>query len=286
MPEMRSGLYLDHVLIAVHDLSAAAAAYTALGFKVTPEGRHPGRGTHNRLMAFGPEYLELIAVHDRRARPFRPSMDRFLSSGKGLYMFALGTGDITAASHAIRARGSDVGDPVPGRRDAGESPGYTWRSADLGRVLPGSECFLIQHDHSITERYTQPPQPLVHPNRVSGISHLTLAVRDSAAAARAWHAVLGVRFAPPEPREGALRYRLALGNCFLDLESPTGRGALSEFLATRGEGPFELGLRTVDFEAATTTMGLSGSVVETPEGRSVEIGCSLAAGARLRLVEG
>lgn len=282
---MKTDLHLDHVLIAVRDLSAAAAAYSALGFKVTPEGRHPGRGTHNRLMAFGPEYLELIAVHDRRARPFRPSMDRFLSAGEGLYMFALGTGDITAASDAIRSRGAAVGDPVPGRRAAGESPGYSWRSADLGRALPGSECFLIQHDHAIAERYTQPPRPLVHPNRVSGISHVTLAVRDSAAAARAWRAVLGVTFAPPEPREGALHYRLALGNCFLDLASPTGQGALSEYLAARGEGPFELGLRTDDFDAATTRMGLSGSVVETPEGRSAEIDRSLAAGARLRLVE-
>lgn len=282
---MTTDLYLDHVLIAVRDLSAAAAAYAALGFKVTPEGRHPGRGTHNRLMAFGPEYLELIAVHDRRARPFRPSMNRFLGAGEGLYMFALGTGDIANATTAIRTRGASVGDPVPGRRAAGAGPGYTWRSADLGRGLPGSECFLIQHDQSIAERYAQPPQPLVHPNRVSGINHITLAVRDSAAAARAWESVLGVKFAPPEAVGGLLRRRLTLDNCFLDLASPMGPGALSEFLAARGEGPFELGLKTSDFEAATAAMGLAGAVIGSAGGRSARVGRSEAAGARLVLVE-
>ncbi len=58
-------VYLDHVLIAVHDLSRAAAVFSQeLGFTLTPEGVHPGRGTHNRLIVFGPEYLELIAVRD------------------------------------------------------------------------------------------------------------------------------------------------------------------------------------------------------------------------------
>ena len=282
---MTADLYLDHVLIAVHDLAAAADAYAALGFKVTPEGRHPGRGTHNRLMAFGPEYLELIAVHDRRATPFRPGMNRFLSAGEGLYMFALGTGDIVTTTAAIRARGASVGDPVPGRRAAGTGPGYTWRSADLGRGLPGSECFLIQHDHSIAERYAEPPQPLAHPNRVSGISHITLAVRDSAAAARAWETALGVEFAAPETVEGFLRRRLALGNCFLDLASPAGPGALSEFLAARGEGPFELGLKSLDFEAAAAAMGLVGEVFESAGGRYARIDRSQAAGARLVLAE-
>ncbi len=286
---MMTDLYLDHVLIAVRSLAAAADAYAALGFKVTPEGRHPGRGTHNRLMAFGPEYLELIAVRDPSATPFRPSMSGFLSVGQGLYMFALGTSDITAVTAAIRARGVSVGDPVPGRRAAGEGPGYTWRSADLGRTLPGSECFLIQHDHPIAERYPRPLQPLIHPNRVGGIHHITLAVRDSAAAAQAWQAVLGVEFEPPEAIDGALRHRLTLGNCFVDLESPLGKGVLSEFLAAVGEGPFELGLKTVDIKAAAAAMDLAGAncgaVVDTADGRSVYIGRPSAAGARLRLVE-
>ena len=286
---MTDGLYLDHVLIAVRGLAAAADAYAGLGFKVTPEGRHPGRGTHNRLMAFGPEYLELIAVHDPSATPFRPSMTGFLGRGEGLYMIALGTDDIDATASALRARGVTVGDPVPGRRAGGAEPGYTWRSADLGRALPGSESFLIQHDQPAAERYRHPPRPLEHPNLVSGIHHILLAVRDSDAAARAWQGALGVEFGPPDATGGALRRRLALGNCFVDLASPLGPGALAEFLAAAGEGPFELALRTADIAAAAAAIGAAGRsrgpLADGADGRSLRIAGAAAAGVRLRLVE-
>ena len=37
---------LDHIVIAVRDLDAAGRVYSALGFTVTPGGRHP-EGTQN-----------------------------------------------------------------------------------------------------------------------------------------------------------------------------------------------------------------------------------------------
>ena len=227
---MTSGICLDHVLIAVRSLSSAADSYRSLGFKVAPEGRHPGRGTHNRLMVFGPEYLELIAVHDPSTTPFRPSMSSFLESREGLYMFALGTTDIDRAVAEIRSRGIDIDDPVPGRRDAGETPGYTWKSANLGGSLPGSECFLIQHDHTVAQRYTLPPDPAVHDNGVTGVHHVTLAVQDADAAARRWQDVLGIEAAGAVPMEGGVRRRIALDNARIDLESPVGPGPLVEFL--------------------------------------------------------
>ena len=63
-------LTLDHVLIAVRDLDATRDSYSALGFQVTPEGRHPGRGTSNRLVVFGPDYLELISVRESEEKLF------------------------------------------------------------------------------------------------------------------------------------------------------------------------------------------------------------------------
>ena len=286
---MTSGICLDHVLIAVRSLSSAADSYSSLGFKVTPEGRHPGRGTHNRLMVFGPEYLELIAVHDPSTTPFRPSMSSFLESSEGLYMFALGTSDIDATVDAMRSRGIDVGAPVPGRRDAGETPGYTWRSANLGSALPGSESFLIQHDHTVAQRYTLPPDPTIHDNGVTGVNHATLAVHDAAAAARRWQEVLGVDAAGPARIEGGLRSRIALDNALIDLESPTGPGPLAEFLRAYGEGPFELGLSTPDIEATAAAIrrgGAScGDIVDLDDGHSSLVPPASAAGVRLRLVQ-
>ena len=286
---MTVGIYLDHVLIAVRSLSSAADSYLSLGFKVTPEGRHPGRGTHNRLMVFGPEYLELIAVHDTATTPFRPSMSSFLETREGLYMFALGTSDIDRTVGEIRSRGIDIGVPVPGRRDAGETPGYTWKSANLGSALPGSECFLIQHDHTVAQRYTLPAAPTVHENGVTGIHHVTLAVHDSGAAALRWREVLGLEAGDPVAVQGGLRRRIALDNAYVDLESPSGPGALVEFLRTYGDGPFELGLETPDIEAAVAAIRRGGAdcgeVREGDDGTSSLIDRSDAAGVRLRLVQ-
>ena len=54
--------YVDHAIIGVADLAAAARDYEALlGVAVSPGGTHPGAGTHNRLVVLDPAYIELIA---------------------------------------------------------------------------------------------------------------------------------------------------------------------------------------------------------------------------------
>ena len=178
---------------------------------------------------------------------------------------------------------------MPGRRDAGETPGYTWKSANLGSALPGSECFLIQHDHTVAQRYTLPAAPTVHENGVTGIQHVTLAVHDSRTAALRWREVLGLEAGDPVAVQGGLRRRIALDNAYVDLESPSGPGALVEFLRTYGEGPFELGLETPDIEAAVAAIRRGGAdcgeVREGDDGTSSLIDRSDAAGVRLRLVQ-
>lgn len=57
---------LDHVLIAVADLTAAASFLEArYGLTSIEGGRHPGWGTANRIVPLGAAYLELVAVVDR-----------------------------------------------------------------------------------------------------------------------------------------------------------------------------------------------------------------------------
>lgn len=57
---------LDHVLIAVADLTAAAQELeTEQGLASVPGGRHAGLGTANRIVPLGDTYLELVAVVDR-----------------------------------------------------------------------------------------------------------------------------------------------------------------------------------------------------------------------------
>lgn len=54
---------LDHLVVAVRDLDAAAKAWQALGFTVTPEARHPW-GTANRLVQLDGFFVELLSVAD------------------------------------------------------------------------------------------------------------------------------------------------------------------------------------------------------------------------------
>ncbi len=55
---------LDHVVIAVSDLERAIADYCALGFTVEPGGSHPGRTSHNALVAFNLARSGFTAAQD------------------------------------------------------------------------------------------------------------------------------------------------------------------------------------------------------------------------------
>ena len=57
----------DHAVIGVRDLSSAIRQYQTLGFDVHPGGQHVGLGTHNAIVRFGLDYLELISVYDEAA---------------------------------------------------------------------------------------------------------------------------------------------------------------------------------------------------------------------------
>ena len=188
-------LILDHVLIAVRDLDAAKDTFERLGFKVTPEGKHPGRGTSNRLVVFGGEYLELISVHDPEGDLFRPNLPSFLDAREGLFIFSMGTSDVHERVRSVRSAGVLITDPVKGSRQAGDGmTAYSWTQAEVDpEEMPGSQTFFIQHDHTIEERYTEPPDPTNHPNGVLGISSLSLAVKDADAASRRWIEAFGLK---------------------------------------------------------------------------------------------
>ena len=277
-------LYLDHVLIGVRDLESSACAFEGrLGFTLTPEGVHPGRGTHNRLAVFVTEYLELIAVRDPAECVFRPSLNAFLESREGLYMFAVGTDDLDGTVSELRRRGVDVSDPTPGARSAGDGvPGYTWRAAPVPTdATPGSETFLLQHDVAIGDRYTVPADPTRHANEAMRVHRLVLAVHDADSAGAAW-ARLGLEIVARQPGGGV---RMALPNSYLDLVAPTGPGALADFLREHGEAPYELVLEVADVAATLELLRTSGvSVTEsTSEDGTAELRLDPAQACGVRL---
>ena len=60
---LRHVIGLDHVVVSVRDLDAAAKAWRALGFTVSPRGTHsPHMGSANYTIMFGEDYMELLGV--------------------------------------------------------------------------------------------------------------------------------------------------------------------------------------------------------------------------------
>ena len=71
---MTISLTFDHLAIACTDLETGARAVeAALGVALSPGGKHPHMGTHNRLLSLGPgAYLEVIAIDPDAPAPDHP----------------------------------------------------------------------------------------------------------------------------------------------------------------------------------------------------------------------
>jgi hypothetical protein len=103
-------LWIDHVILGVHDLEVAGQRMLdQYGLASVPGGRHPGWGTGNRIIPLGEDYVELMAVLDRREAEAsfvgRSLLDR-VADGDRLVGWCVGTNDIDGAAARL---GLEVG---------------------------------------------------------------------------------------------------------------------------------------------------------------------------------
>jgi hypothetical protein len=122
---MTTGRRIDHLVLAVRDLDAAAQRYESLGFTLTPRAQHNDRmGTSNRLVQLaGGNFIELLEVdrpetmtpHDFTASPkifsFGAHNRDFLKRREGLSAMALSGSDNRADAAAFARDG--IGDFRP-----------------------------------------------------------------------------------------------------------------------------------------------------------------------------
>lgn len=133
-------LAIDHAVIAVRDLQAAARAFTALGFTLTPLGRH-SIGSRNHCIMLGSTYLELLEPSS--AHPWLAYYRDFVSRGDGLAALALATDDADAAYRQLVAQGVAAQPPMDLARPV-ELDGEN-RTARFRLVQVSREVFLCQH---------------------------------------------------------------------------------------------------------------------------------------------
>jgi len=103
---------IDHLVYAVPSLPAAATEIAErLGVRAQAGGKHIGLGTHNALLALGPQtYLEIIAPDPEQPEPPAPRPFGIDSVGHGsLVGWALACEDIDAAVAGARSHGYDPG---------------------------------------------------------------------------------------------------------------------------------------------------------------------------------
>ncbi|MDM0035673.1 VOC family protein [Variovorax sp. J22P271] len=259
-------LFLDHIVIAVHDLEAAIDDYAALGFHVLRGGEHPGRPTHNALVVFADgSYFELIAW--REPAPADRWWQLLQRRGEGIVDFALLPADTAATVAAAAGRGLRLEGPLDGGRLRPDGERLRWQTA---RPATPDLPFLCG---DITPRALRVPEGDArrHPNGATGVASLALTVHDLDATLARYRALLGPAAAGVGRAVtlGGGRGRLALialAETSLLLWAPDAQrssdageaeeGAhgdpLQQRLAVRGEGPHAVVLRTRGDASART----------------------------------
>ncbi|WP_282609787.1 VOC family protein [Pelagibius sp. Alg239-R121] len=139
---MATGRSIDHIVVAVRDLDAAAKVYEELGFTLTPRAMHEDRmGTSNRLAQFaGKNFIEILEVdrpdtlvpHDPSKTPpffsFGGHNKERIAEREGMSMLVFASGD--ARADAARFQAASV-------------PTYEVFDFDRQARLPGGEQVTV-----------------------------------------------------------------------------------------------------------------------------------------------
>lgn len=178
-------LGLDHVVVTVRDLDAAAGRWQRLGFTVSPRGTHsPILGSGNYTIMFGEDYVELLGILAETEHN-KPTRD-FLKEREGLERAAFTTDDAAAGAAELKSRGLEALGPVHFGRPV-ELPGGGTGEAKFNVFRwpldenPGDlRIFACQH---LTRDTVWIPELQSHANGAQRIVRLEVLAADPKAAA-------------------------------------------------------------------------------------------------------
>jgi hypothetical protein len=132
---------IDHIILAVADLAADAAAFSArTGLGVLAGGVHPAWGTRNAIVPLGGAYVELVAVEDPEVAA-GSAFGRAVAAGAGsLIGWAVEPDDFLAAT---RRAGVDA---TRGARERPDGTLLSWSMAGVDEALPRGLPFFLAWD--------------------------------------------------------------------------------------------------------------------------------------------
>lgn len=257
---------IDHIVVDVRDrMEEAARRYRALGFQLTPLGKH-SLGSANHLAIFGRDYLELLGT-DVPGGTLRPDLAGFPVGLNGLVFLSKG-------SEALQAQQQARGVPVQGvlnffrpviypdgsRADAR----FNVVRLDIAAAFDG-RTYWCEH---LTPEHVWRPEWQAHANGALGVARIVMSVRDPARQAALFTRIFGpAHLSEPGPDgrrilragEASVEFvphaavRAELGDAAPD---PAGRG---DFMAL-------LGLKVKDPGATAAVLRANGVAFEERPG--------------------
>jgi len=152
---------IDHLVYAVPTLDSAIDQFeSTTGVRPALGGSHPGMGTHNALVSFGDNYLELIAADPNQPEPTGPrpfGIDAL--DGPTLVTFAVRpepNETIETLVDAMRGAGSDPGEIIPMSRKQPDGEELRWRLTIPRLESSGCIPFIIDWGSTTIPATTAP----------------------------------------------------------------------------------------------------------------------------------
>lgn len=182
---------VDHCVIGVADLEAARAAYGAMGFTITPRGRHIGWSTANYCIMFEGGYIELLGIVELDG--YSAGLDAMLAArGDGLLKLALRSED-AGRTHEFFEGQALINEPVKDLARELEAPEGTvlleFRLVHPNpAATPGLASFICQH---LTPEMVWRPHWCEHRNTATEVRSYAILADDPAALAEGWVGIFG-----------------------------------------------------------------------------------------------
>ena len=184
--------HLDHLIVAVDDLEAAAKNYQTL-FGMTPvwSGEHKELGTSNALFAFKNTYFELLSATGEGLGA--DLVNHYLNqSGEGLIGIVFATDDIKKAKSSLEEQGFNMPDISSGEGiNSSDQQVRRWKNLFLPPELSrGLFSFIIEHTEGAL------PSPMAYePSSPHSLDHVVINTNDADSFIDIYKDAFGIRLA-------------------------------------------------------------------------------------------
>ncbi len=247
---------VDHLVIAVRDLDAAARDYARLlGREPSTHGAHPALGTRNVVFGLANCYVELLALATPSpVHPVASGLAAFLEHvPEGLLAIALGSDGLEETAVMLRAAGLALADPV--ELDIAEDDGSRRQARLLAMAREqtrGVNVFAITHDRAAIP--VAPPRGSPGAS-ATAVDHVVLFSDDLTGALALWQDTFGIgeRWRREFPGRGTVNVGLRLGGVTIELVAPLGAAA-----GDRGERLWGVAYTVDDCAAAVARLRAEG----------------------------